>query len=361
MPDLLLVGAGHTHLHVIARAADLVAAGYRVSVLSPRTFHYSGVASATAAGELAASGGQVDVAALAGRSGVDFHEGLITDIDLDANVAVSDAGTKVPYDVISFNIGSVVEPPGMTVRDDVVRVKPLSSLAGLHARLADPALGGAARVTVVGGGSSGLELAAHLSARPDVAQVLLLEAGPDLAPDLPDGAGRRLARLLARRGVHVRTGCAISFLGVEQAHCADGSTVTHDVAVLATGLGAPRIVEHLGLGDGAGIPVRATLQHADHDHVYAAGDCALFLPSPLPKVGVHGVRQGPVLLSSLLARASGEPLPTYVPARTYLSILALGAGSGLAVRGRRWWLGRSALWLKWWIDRRWLATYQLRG
>ena len=110
-----------------------------------------------------------------------------------------------------------------------------------------------------------------------------------------------------------------------------------------------------------GFPVRATLQHRDHDDVYAAGDCADFLPATLPRIGVHGVRQGPVLLAALEARASGAPAPVYRPQRRALSILDLGGGTALAVRGRWWWLGRSSLVLKRRIDRRWLRRTGLSG
>ena len=34
-PALLLVGAGHTHLHLLAHADELTAAGYRVRLLAP--------------------------------------------------------------------------------------------------------------------------------------------------------------------------------------------------------------------------------------------------------------------------------------------------------------------------------------
>ncbi len=355
---LLLVGAGHAHLYVVTHAAALVAAGYRVRLLSPRTFHYSGVASATAAGELPAEIGQIDVAALARSSGVEHHEGVLADVDLEQRAAVADDGTELLYDVISFNIGSVVAPPGGTVEDGVLRVKPLSGLADLHDRLEDPALRGAARVTIVGGGPSGLELAGHVSVRRDVAHVRLVESGPGPGPDLPPRAGRRLERLLVSRGVEVRTGCAIAYLGEQFARCADGTELSHDIAILATGLAAPPLVTELGLGDRDGIPVRATLQHADHDNLYAVGDCACFLPRPLLRVGVHGVRQGPVLHASLLARIAGDTLPTYEPQALALAVLDLGAGIALATRGRWWWQGRSALWLKRRIDRRWLRRYQ---
>ena len=359
MTELLLVGAGHTHLHVVKHAAELRAAGYRVSLLAPRWFHYSGLASAIATGDLPASGGRIDVAALAREAGVRFHDGTLVAMDPGGRVARTGDGSEIGYDVVSLNLGSVVTaPPGATVHPGVLRVKPLSSLNELMDRLAVTAHEGGSQVTVVGGGASGLELAAHLAVRPEVAHVHLLEAGPRVGADLPHGARRRLERLLARRGVRVSTGCAVKRMGVHVSSCADGAELRHDAAVLASGLTAPPLLAELGLGDAAGVPVRATLQHAEHDHIYAVGDCAHFLPRPLPRIGVHGVRQGPVLHASLLARAAGRPLPAYRPQRRALAILDLGGGRGLATWGRWWWEGRAALRLKRRIDRRWLRSYR---
>ncbi|CAN5545143.1 FAD-dependent oxidoreductase [soil metagenome] len=357
MPVLLLVGAGHAHLSVVKRAGDLVGAGYRVHLLAPRFFDYSGVASATAAGALVTDAGRIDVRSLAGAWGVEFHEGTLKSLDPEARIAVTSEGDQLSYDVLSLNIGSVVAPVGMHVDPAVVRVKPLSNLAELDARLRAAGPPGAT-VTVVGGGASGLELAAHLSVRSDVAKIRLVESGVAVAADLPVGARKQIGRLLAARGVAVHTGCSVRDLGERQMVCDDGTVVTHDVALLATGLAAPPLLAELGLGDARGVPVRATLQHVDRDDTYAVGDCARFLPGPLSRVGVHGVRQGPVLQHSLLAKAHGEELPVYEPQRRILSILDLGDGLGLAVRGRWWWYGAGALRLKRYIDRRWLRTYQ---
>ena len=368
MTELLLVGAGHAHLHLVERAAELVSAGYRVRLLAPRYFHYSGLASATAAGSVPSNDGRIDVAVLADRAGVDFHEGTLASLDRGARVATTADGAEIAYDVLSLNIGSVVAPAGISVDDAVLRVKPLSSLAGLDHLLASAATSersgsrpvSGVRITIVGGGATGLELAAHLAVRPGVARVQLLEAGRIVGADLPAGARRRLDKLLAARGVVVRTGCPITHLRAQVSRCADGNELTHDVAILATGLSAPPLVAELGLGDDRGVPVRATLQHPEHDEIYAAGDCAHFLPRPLPRIGVHGVRQGPVLHGSLLARAAGETLPTYRPQRRALAVLDLGGGTALATWGERWWEGAAALRLKRWIDRRWLRRYQAR-
>lgn len=356
MSDLLLVGAGHAHLHVVKRAGELAAAGYRVRLLAPRYFDYSGVASARAAGVLDSNAGRIDVQALAGASGVQFHEGTLVGLDPVAQVAVTSDGEQLAYDVLSFNIGSVVAPVGLDVHPSVLRVKPLSNLADLDARIRAAKHPGAT-VTVVGGGASGLELAAHLAARRDVVQVRLLESGSTIGSGLPRGARRRVARLLTTRGVAVHTRCVVRQIGEREVICGDDTKMPHDVALLAAGLIGPPLLAESGLGDADGVPVRETLQHVDRDEIYAVGDCAYFLPAPLPRIGVHGVRQGPVLHASLLARVRGESLPAYAPQRRALSILDLGDGAGLAVHGRWWWYGPGALRLKRNIDRRWLRIY----
>lgn len=355
MTALLLVGAGHAHLHVVKRARELAAAGYRVRLVAPRWFDYSGVASARAAGALSRDSGRIDVRTLTDVAGVDFHEGTLESLDLDARVAMTADGTRLAYDVLSINVGSVVAPAGMDVHPSVLRVKPLRELAELDVRLRSRP---GATVTVVGGGASGLELAAHLAVRPDVLHVRLVESGPVIGADLPRGARRRMRRVLLARGASIHMGCAVREIGERRLVCGDGTEMPHDVALLATGLTSPPLLAVLGLGDGHGVPVGATLQHAERSEIYALGDCAHFLPSPLPRIGVHGVRQGPVLLRSLLARMTGESLPIYEPQRRALSILDLGDGVGLAVRGGLWWYGAGPLRLKRWIDRRWLDAYQ---
>ncbi len=357
MSDLLLVGAGHAHLYVVKHAEELAATGYRLRLLAPRFFDYSGVASATAAGVLPRDAGRISVGTLAEAHGVEFHEGTLEDLDLEARIATTSEGARLSYDVLSLNIGSVVEPACIEVHPSVLRVKPLSGLADLDTRVRAFGQPGPA-VTVVGGGASGLELAAHLSVRPDVGQVSVVESGPLVGADLPAGARTQVGRLLATRGVVVHTGCVVDEVGERTLVCDDGTEMSHDIALLATGLTAPPLLAALGVGDDRGVPVRATLQHVGRDEIYAVGDCARFLPAPLPRVGVHGVRQGPVLHRSLLARARGEALPSYEPRRTALAVLDLGAGVGLAVRGRWWWFGGAALRLKRVIDRRWLRSYR---
>lgn len=357
---LVLVGAGHAHLYLIAQAEQLQQAGFRITVLAPRWFDYSGTASSIAAGSRDPEAGRIDVAALTADR-VEHRQVKATAVDLATRTVRTSADEAEPigWDVLSVNVGSVAHrPAGLVVDESAIGVKPLSSLAELRQRLAPAPVDRGHRVTVVGAGPSGIELAANLAARSDTEVVRLLEAGDHLAPGLPEAAVRRLTALLTRRGVQIRTGARLEEIGEHEVVFADGTRFEHDHVVLATGLAPPPLAIEPDLGGPEGFPVRATLQHRDHDDVYAAGDCADFLPGTLPRIGVHGVRQGPVLLAALLAKDVGGDPPTYRPQAQALSVLDLGGGVGLAVRGRWWWLGRPSLLLKGWLDRRWLSRYR---
>ena len=357
-PDqrLLLIGAGHAHLFLVRSAERLRAAGYDVTLVAPRWFHYSGTAAAVATGSLPREAGSIDVARLAARHGVRHLPARVTHLDVQAHVATTDTEGAVSWDVVSLNIGSTAAAPAALVGTEALMVKPLETLFDLDRRLSE--LGSGARVTVVGGGPSGVEIAAGCAAHPVRPRVRLVEARSDLAPDLPVAARRRLRRELRRAGVEVHTGRGAA-AGDGAIELVGGTRLPHDLVVLATGLVPPPELQRWGIADPEGVPVLASLRHRDHPDVYAAGDCAHFLPQPLERVGVHGVRQGPVLLGALLARASGSEPPTYDPPRRYLSILDLGGRRALAVRGRWWWEGRAAYRLKRLIDRRWLARYQV--
>jgi NADH dehydrogenase FAD-containing subunit len=352
----VLVGAGHAHLHLIDQAARLREAGLDVTLVAPGTFDYSGTAAGVATGALPPTAGRIDVAALARRRGVPHEIGRASGLDPGRRRVRLEDGRDLSYTLVSLNIGSVTDTTTPEVEGAVV-TKPLAELRMLRTRLAALTALRRPRVAVVGAGASGLELAGNISARLGPrARVTLFDPAAGAAAGLPRAAARRAVRLLHARGVRPRA---------ERVYlAADDHVVTwkgreaQDLVVVATGLRAPSMISDSGLGDARGVPVRGDLRHARHEDVLAAGDCARFLPRPLPPLGVYGVRAGPVLLEGLVALHQGRRPPTFHPQRHALRILDLGAGRGLASRSRWWYEGRAALQLKRRIDRRWLVRYR---
>lgn len=346
---VVLAGAGHTHLHLIAQAQNLRAAGVELVVLAPATFFYSGLAIATATGVSPPGANRIDVAALCARIGVEHHDVTVDGIDLPAHKVRDDAGTWHAYDLISLNVGSTVTGPPVPTGAGVLRVKPLSSLDELPDRLAalDDRDEGP-RIAIVGAGATGCELAAHLGTRlAGRERITVHDRGDGPVRAFPTAARKRIHRRLVERGVRFDLGAEVIALDDDGVVTTSGRHPA-DLVVLATGLQASPLGGRLGLGDERGIPVRATLQHVDHDEVLAVGDCARFTPRELPKVGVYGVRAAPVLVDVLVALHRGESPPVFEPQRRALQILDVGDGVSIGARG------------PWWVESRWMHRLKLR-
>lgn len=344
---LALVGAGHAHLAVIAGARRLRDAGLEPVLIAPATFEYSGLAGAVLSGSVVQTAARIDIAALARTHGVEHRIGIVCSLDrAGRRLALSD-GSEVPFDLVSFNIGSVVSDLA-TAAAGTWPVKPLTNLFDLRRVLERGAAGArAARLIIAGDGPTAFEIAASLlglhTGRGLVPDVTLV--GPDTAAGwAPSGAARHLLGRLEGRGLRRIQGLVVRHEEGE-VQMDDGRRLACDHLVVATGLRAPRLTTTFDLPlDPVGrLRVTQFLQSLDEPTVFAAGDCATVENHPRPFAGVFGVRAGRVLLDNLCARAKGQPLRPYRPQRQWLSILDLGDGTGLAMHGRFWAAGRLVL------------------
>ena len=349
----LLIGAGHAHLAVVRHAARLRAQGVELCLISPPRFQYSGLATAVLSGALPPAAGEIDVARLAAAFGVAFHASDVVDIDREGRRVRLQDGTALPYDVLSLNIGSqTADPAGLGAEEDVWTVKPLSQLLDLRQRL-ERGLARTGRcpdLVVAGAGQAGFEVAAALAGlceRSGAAPRISLVGQLADAAWAPATAMQRLRTELVRRGVTF-VDSRVTARGRDACRLASGADMACNILVLATGLTAP------DLGQGLGLPVDPqgrlltsdNLQAIGDAQVFAVGDCAVLASRHRPCAGVFGVRAAPILAFNLGAIARGQRLKTYQPQGAWLSIMDLGDGTGLALRGGQWWFGRTALWLK---------------
>lgn len=349
---LVLVGAGHAHLHLLAQGSALRAAGLDVTLVAPAEFYYSGLATGVLSGALPSAAARIDVAALAAAHQVDHLQTTVESLDRLGRTVRPAQGPDLPFDLVSFNVGSTVhDPMDLAGAAEVWPVKPLSRLFDLKARLEAKLKGEGPppRVVVAGGGQTGFEIAAAIAGlcgrhgrQADV--TIVSRTASHWAPA---AALASLRRHLETRGIGVVAGEVVAR---EAGRCrlADGRSLPCDMLVLAGGLVAPPLISGLGLPtDEAGrLRVTPALHAPDDPAVFAAGDCAVIDSAPRPPVGVFGVRAAPILAANLMARAQGAALRAYEPQRRWLSIMDLGDGTGLALRGRLWGRGRAALWLK---------------
>lgn len=352
----VLVGAGHAHLYLVRQAARLRQAGIELTLVAPRRFHYSGLATGVLSGDLPPEAAVIDVEALARASGVAYRPGKIVGIELTERRLILDTGERLAFDTASFNIGSeTAESDNGKPAQHFWCVKPLTQLLGLREALATAARTGstAPRVVIVGGGQSGFEVAAavtglteRLGLRP---QVFLATGSSPLWG--PSAALRRLRRSLTKRGVMIIDSAVVDH-GPGYCQLGDGQRLLCDHLVWAGGLRPPALIGALGLpvaADGR-LRVQSTLCSIADGAIFAVGDCAVLDEAPRPAAGVFGVRAAPILLHNLAALGDGQPLRAFHPQRSWLSIMDLGDGRGLAMRGRLWWLGRTSLQLKRFLD-----------
>ena len=211
--------------------------------------------------------------------GLDLRLGVrATALDLDARVVtVDDAsnGSTVAFDGLVIATGaSPRRLPDQPALDGIVELRTLADSTDLRDRIAD----GTARVTIIGAGFIGLEVAA--TARGRGCAVTVLEGAPSpLVRGLGVAMGAAVAGVHGRNGVDLR--CGVQIAGIEGSgghvtgvRLRDGSVVGSDVVVV--GIGVAPNTEWLagsGLNLRDGIVCDATLC-AGVPGIYAAGDCA---------------------------------------------------------------------------------------
>ena len=360
---VVFAGGGHAHLHSLLNTARFVERGCEVVLVNPSPhLYYSGMATGVISGTYTPEQDRIDVRRLVERGGGRFVEDRATGVLREPGEILLESGGRIPYDYASFGIGSeVADSFGNAGR--VVPVKPVENTAEIRNRiLRHPGVAGP-NVLVVGGGAAGCEVAANaanlLRQNNLGGTVRIAEAGPALLGTSPEKAQRGVTAYLRKRGVEVLTKTPVVSYADGGAETGAERKLPADLIVASVGI-APRTLKrgsYLLSGEDGGLWVNSYLQSVSDPRIFGGGDSISFRGSALPRLGVFGIRQGPVLFRNLLAALEGRPLESYKPQKNYLYILNFGDGTGLAVYGTLCWRGRLPMMLKYAIDRRFMKLY----
>jgi selenide, water dikinase len=365
--DLVLVGGGHAHVAVLKRFGMRPEPGVRLTLISrDGETPYSGMLPGYVAGHYQFAECHIDLRRLARFAGARLVQDEATGLDRAGRRVLTLAHPPIRYDVVSLDIGSTPRleaVPGAA--EHAIAVKPIARFAARwEALLARAAQMPRLRLAVVGGGAGGVELA--LAALHRLAPRFAAAGGleitlvtRELLPSHAGAARQRLGRILAERGVAVRTGDAVMAVEPGALICADGNRIAFDAALWVTEAGAaPWLAESgLPLDPGGFVVIDETLRSPADPTVFAAGDVAAMQGHPRPKSGVYAVRQGPPLAANLRRALRGRNLRRAVPQRRALALIGTGDHRAVASRGNfaaeGAWLWR----LKDWIDRGWMRRY----
>ncbi len=362
---LVLLGGGHAHLHVLAHLSDYIFTDIQVTLISPRTFWYSGMGPGMLGGFYSRADATVDLGKLVSRAGADLIDGMAESFNpLTAQVRLTD-GRTVHFDALSLNLGSGIIQGAIPGHEYATTVKPVSNLHRLHEQL-DMVRPKQLAVVVIGGGLAGIETAANLAKLLTKIKTdwtcILLAGGRGLAAGFPRRFVRQAERELMRLGITVMAEVSAIDVSPESVLLDSDERLESQLTILATGVQPPQIVADSGVTvDSSGaMVVTPTLQSVSHPNIFGGGDCITLMNRKLAKAGVYAVRQGPILRHNLRAFFSGTPMRHFRPQKKFLLIASLGGQRALGSWGGLTFGGKKALWLKHYLDRKFMERYQDR-
>jgi NADH dehydrogenase len=270
------------------------------------------------------------------QSNADVVLGGVETVDPGARELRLSDGTRILYDYLVLATGSghayfghpdwETFAPGLKTLEDALEIRRRILLAFESAdRESDP--GKRRRLltfVVVGGGPTGVELAGAIGdisrhvlvddfrhADPREARVVLLEAGPRILPTYAAVSSDRAARLLALRGVEVRTGSAVTAVDASGV-AIGGERIGAGTVLWAAGVATSALARQLGVPlDRAGrVPVEPDLSVPSHPEIFVVGDLAAFLHqtgAPLPGLSPVAMQEGRHAARSIVRRLRGLP------------------------------------------------------
>ena len=215
-------------------------------------------------------------------------------------------------------------------------------------------------VVIIGGGATGVELAAelreasgvyaaygfgHLEPMRDV-RITLLEGAPRILAPLPERVSDAALKLLNERAIKVVTSCRVTAIAADKVLVSE-QEYPSDITVWAAGIKAPDLLQSLGLptAKGGALDVSGELVVKGHPNIYAFGDCA-FCPGadgkPVPPRAQAAHQQADYLLEVFLRKEKGQaPSGKPYEYRDYGSLVSFGQQTSVgslmgSLRGFNW-------------------------
>lgn len=273
---------------------------------------------------------------LRGQRNAHFRLATAVGADLDRHELVLEDGGRLPFDFLILATGlrsDLERVPGaadhafpLKTLEDALRIRN-HLLRRLETAAAHPAFvpAGALDMVIVGGGTTGVEVAAAFTEIynralrdefPELdfsgAKITVLEAGDALLPAFHPKLQRAAQRMLSKRGADIRLRSPVAAIGPASVTLGDGSEIAAGTVVLATGVRAAALADALGVPQALGgrVVVGPNLSLPGHPQVFAVGDMAALpradggLHPALAQFAIQGARHA---AQEIVRRIAGEP------------------------------------------------------
>lgn len=177
------------------------------------------------------------------------------------------------------------------------------------------------RIGIVGGGATGVELAAEIhhtictmrsygaNLFQDQLEITIMEGGPRILGGGHPSLSEFATKELQKREIEVKTNCFIKSVDEKGFKLQDGSMVEKEIKIWTAGIKAPDWLKNIGLQTNQfnQILVNGRLQSLDDPNIFALGDCAATpaaATTAKAKVGITYDRPHPSALAHILTVVS---------------------------------------------------------
>lgn len=388
---IVVVGGGAGGLGLVARLGKTLGKkGYEITLIEKsRTHIWKPLLHEVAAGSLDANLDEVGYLSHCHRWGYRYYHGALESVDrqsrevvvapvLDEDGTELIARSRVPYDYLVLAVGGVSNDFGIPgVVDHCIWLDDRQAADRFRDKLFNHCLrvsrGSAktegeselVRIAIVGGGATGVELAAELYDSASALrhyglegfdenrmQVTLMEAGPRILPRLPEKLAMAAQGELEKLGVRVLPDTMVTEVSETEFITKGGETIPADLMVWAAGVRAPGVVKNIeGLETNRlnQVVVKPTLQSTNDERIFALGDCAACRlgdsDEMVPPRAQAAHQMASTVLDNLRRLDSGKPLKPFIYRdrgslvslsrfSTVGSLMGNLVGGSLAIEGR---------------------------
>jgi NADH dehydrogenase len=354
--QIVVVGGGAGGLELVAKLGRALGkTDFDIILVDKAQTHiWKPLLHEVAAGSLDANLDEVGYRGHAHRWGYRYFDGALESIDRTARqivvAPIVEDGQeivgrhRIRYDYLVLAVGSVSNDFGTPgVREhciflderaeaDRFRRKLLNQCLRVSRTIqSDPASDACVNVAIVGGGATGVELAAELHMSADSLamyglevfdskrlRTVLVEAGPRILPALPEKLAAAARSELETIGVRVATGEQVVEATADGIRTKTGEFIAADLMVWAAGVKGADFVHEIGgleTNRGNQVVVGPTLQTTRDDRIFAIGDCASYLPPgatrPVPPRAQTAHQMADIAYHNIRAMIDGKALKPF--------------------------------------------------
>lgn len=367
--QIVIVGGGAGGLELATRLGDRLGKKNKAAVTlidTARTHVWKPLLHEVAAGTLDSHQDELEYLAQAHRHHFRFRLGYADSVDRERREVVvaptfNDEGEQIiprrrfPYDVLVLAVGSIsndFDIPGVaehcffldtTEQAEHFQKRLLEAFLRAHTH-GGPDGTAQLHVAIVGGGATGVELAAQLHEVTDQfatfgmdqvdperdIRIHVIEGAERILPALPARLSDATVEELHKLGIEVMTGERVVRVDQGGIHTDSGNYIPSGIKVWAAGIKAPDFLRGIpGLETNSlnQLIVTETLQTTNDERIFALGDCAACPwpghDSPVPPRAQSAHQQASLLVKSMIRLSTGQRLPTY-RYRDYGSLVSLG-------------------------------------